>query len=251
MNHQRINDNTQPSKHFQDFLEDKLSESEIQALFQRAKEEDFKRRFKEKLAARVTEAIVEAKPEEVVAVDPPMKVVRGGQSFAQNWAKVASVLLILGVGILFSYPSKPSYLDLQAQYAAEMPAYDNTKKGGDPNFDAWEATAKQAYAKNDFKTAENNLKQIIASGKGDSDHYFYLGLCLSKTKPPFLAEAIQALTEAKNLRQGLQDKEIRWHLALLYIQNKQFEAAKVELNVLKGKYKSAEVQKLLNALPLN
>jgi thioredoxin-like negative regulator of GroEL len=177
--------------------------------------------------------------------------VRGGQSFAQNWANAASVLLILGVGILFFYPSKPSYLDLQTQYAAEMPAYDNTKKDAGAAFDALEAAAKQAYAKQDFKTAENALKQIIASGKGDSDHYFYLGLCLSKTNPPFLAEAIQALTEAKNLRQGLQDKEIRWHLALLYIQNKQFEAAKVELNALKGKYKSEEVQKLLNALPPN
>jgi tetratricopeptide (TPR) repeat protein len=239
MNHQSNNYNTSPSQHFQDFLDGKLSEAEIHALFQRAEAADFKRRFKEKLA-EIDNPVIK----------PPIEVVPiGRKNLGIRWAKAASVLLILGVGILFFYSSKPSYLELQERYAAEIPAYDNTKKGSDAVFDALEAGAKQAYARQDFKTAEQNLKQIIAKGKGDSDHYFYLGLCLSKTNPPFPKEAIQALTEAKKLRQGLLDGEICWYLALMYIQNKQLEEAKLELNALKGKYKSDEVQQLLNVLP--
>jgi tetratricopeptide (TPR) repeat protein len=220
----------------QKFEQGELSETEEDQVFRLLTQKQEKNKLKALRAEQTSMRVVHRKP-------------------MLTMLKAASVLLVVGVGFwFFQNNSTPQYLKLTTDYLAETPAYGSTKLGGTSmtTIEEYEASAKAAYAKGDYEKVVIALSNIISNSEDSKitpEHLYYLSISLMHQKSPDYTKAIQNFQKVQQKSPNFNLYEVNWQLALAYIKTNQFDLARAALQRNEGKFRSADVRRLLDALP--
>ena len=231
-----------------DYLNDKLSEQDSEALTQklvRAKlDQDKRQKWKNTLEEQY----------QVKRTSSPKKNKRR-ISFLR-WRNIAAIFLIVSMAVVF-YLLQQTPVETQASVATmamneliDDKYFDKTKdnRGLNLNAEILEEEARKAYNENRYEDARIGFEQVIAKSPDHSSSHLFLALSLLHLKD--YPRAINELQSLRSQSPHLLQDETDWFIALAFILNKQPELAKKELkNIVKTKsWKTAKAAKFLQKM---
>lgn len=208
----------------------KVEEELLKKMMER-KEDEAVRQSLRQLAATLDDAkdtdASAPKMEHASVEKPKMQVVHRNRW--RIWAAAATVLLLLGTAWWFLWRSNTIDLNaeaLAAQYVSTEKAPILSNVMADDTITATEQAARDAYIQGDYAAAVRNFEALPPS---TAAQFFYLGIALLKQPEANYSGAIDNLLQARKLGNGWQEDAINWHLALLYLGQKNTSKARKEL----------------------
>ena len=148
------------------------------------------------------------------------------------WAAAAAVLLVLLAVWWLMSPSNNASLNapqMALQYLKQENAPILSNSMADDTLSTAEQAARSAYLEKNYAAAVLFFKKLPPT---TASHHFYLGVAALKQENPDFALAETHLLQARSLGQGWQEDAINWHLALLYLGQKNTSKARQELETI-------------------
>ncbi len=216
-----------------------LSESEMEqleeALLQKLAEKQAEDKLRQNLLGIAeslrTETNNAAEAAEKTTASPgPLKVAH--RQLWVAWAAAAAVLLVLLAVWWLMSPSNNASLNapqMALQYLKQENAPILSNSMADDTLSTAEQAARSAYLEKNYAAAVLFFKKLPPT---TASHHFYLGVAALKQENPDFALAETHLLQARSLGQGWQEDAINWHLALLYLGQKDTSKARKELETI-------------------
>jgi hypothetical protein len=145
------------------------------------------------------------------------------------WAAAAAVFLVLLAVWWLMSPANNTNLNapqMALQYLKQENAPILSNSMADDTLSTAEQAARSAYLEKNYAAAVLFFKKLPPT---TAAHHFYLGVAALKQENPDFALAETQLLQARSLGQDWQEDAINWHLALLYLGQKNNSKARKEL----------------------
>jgi hypothetical protein len=206
---------------------EQLEEALLQKLAEKQAEDKLRQNLRGIAESLRTETNNTAEAEEATASPSPLKVAH--RQLWVAWAAAAAVFLVLLAVWWLMNPANNASLNapqMALQYLEQENAPTLSNSMADDTLSTAEQAARSAYLEKNYAAAVLFFKKLPPT---TASHHFYLGVAALKQENPDFALAETHLLQARSLGQGWQEDAINWHLALLYLGQKNTSKARKEL----------------------
>lgn len=206
---------------------EQLEEALLQKLAEKQAEDKLRQNLRGIAESLRTETNKAEESKEKPASPSPLKVAH--RQLWVAWAAAAAVFLVLLTVWWLMSPANNTNLNapqMALEYLKQENAPILSNSMADDTLSAVEQAARSAYLEKNYAAAVQLFEKLPPT---TAAHHFYLGVAALKQEKPDFALAETHLLQARALGQGWQEDAINWHLALLYLGQKNTSKARQEL----------------------